>query len=40
MSASGALKNKRAEILQIAAKHGARNVRAFGSAVLEEAIPL
>lgn len=27
------LKNKRDEILQIAAKHGARNVRIFGSAV-------
>jgi hypothetical protein len=31
------LKEKRAEILRIAAKHGARNVRVFGSAVRGDA---
>lgn len=31
------LKNKRQEILNIAAKHGARNVRVFGSVALGEA---
>jgi len=33
------LKEKREEILQIAAKHGARNVRVFGSAARDEARP-
>jgi len=33
------LKEKRDEILRIAAKHGARNVRVFGSVVLGEARP-
>jgi predicted nucleotidyltransferase len=33
------LKNKREEILRIAAKHGARNVRVFGSVVRGEARP-
>jgi predicted nucleotidyltransferase len=33
------LKEKRAEILRIAAEHGARNVRVFGSAVRAEATP-
>ena len=31
------LKEKRAEILRIAAKHGARNLRVFGSAVRGDA---
>lgn len=31
------LKSKREEILGIAAKHGARNVRVFGSLIREEA---
>lgn len=34
-----ALKNKREEILRIAAKHGAKNVRIFGSAVRGESRP-
>jgi predicted nucleotidyltransferase len=33
------LKEKRDEILRIAAKHGARNVRVFGSVVRGEARP-
>lgn len=33
------LKEKRAEILQIAAKHGAKNVRVFGSVARGEAGP-
>ena len=33
------LKEKRAEIMKIAAKHGANNVRIFGSAVRGEATP-
>jgi predicted nucleotidyltransferase len=33
------LREKRAEILRIAAKHGARNVRVFGSAARGEAKP-
>jgi len=33
------LKAKRAEILRIAAQHGARNVRVFGSVVRGEATP-
>ncbi|MFQ5882291.1 MAG: nucleotidyltransferase family protein [Candidatus Methylomirabilales bacterium] len=34
------LKSKRDEILRIAAKHGARNVRIFGSAARGEAGPV
>ena len=34
-----ALKNKREEILRIAAKHGAKNVRIFGSAARGESGP-
>ncbi len=37
MSVEQLLKAKRAEILQIAAKHGARNVRVFGSVARGEA---
>ncbi|MFN3706301.1 MAG: nucleotidyltransferase family protein [Thermoflexales bacterium] len=37
MSVEQLLKEKRAEILQIAAKHGARNVRVFGSVARGEA---
>lgn len=33
------LKDKREEILAIAAKHGARNIRIFGSVVRKEAGP-
>jgi predicted nucleotidyltransferase len=33
------LREKRGEILRIAARHGARNVRVFGSAVRGEAKP-
>lgn len=33
MNLAGLLKEKREEILQIAVKHGARNVRVFGSIV-------
>ena len=33
------LKEKRAEIMKIAAKHGANNIRIFGSAVRGEATP-
>jgi len=34
-----ALKNKREEILRIAAKHGVKNVRIFGSAARGESRP-
>jgi len=37
MTAMGLLKEKRDEILRIAKKHGARNVRVFGSAARGEA---
>ncbi len=37
MTANDLLKDKREEILQIAAKYGARNVRVFGSAARGEA---
>jgi predicted nucleotidyltransferase len=37
MSVQDMLKEKREEILQIAARHGARNVRIFGSVVRGEA---
>lgn len=37
MTAEDLLREKREEILRIAAKHGARNVRVFGSAVRGEA---
>ena len=37
MVREGLLKEKRDEILRIAAKHGARNVRVFGSLVRGEA---
>ncbi len=37
MTAKDLLKEKREEILQIAAKYGARNVRVFGSAARGEA---
>ncbi len=37
MSVQDLLKEKREEILQIAARHGARNVRVFGSVVRGEA---
>jgi len=33
------LKEKRAEIMKIAVKHGAKNIRVFGSAVRGEATP-
>jgi len=33
------LKEKRAEIMKIAVKHGAKNIRIFGSAVRGEATP-
>jgi len=33
------LKEKRAEIMKIAAKHGANNIRIFGSAVRGDATP-
>lgn len=36
MGVSETLKLRRAEILQIAARHGARNVRVFGSAARAE----
>lgn len=39
MSIEELLKNKRVEILRVAAKHGARNVRIFGSAARGEAKP-
>ena len=37
MIPEGVLKGKREEILRIAAKHGARNVRVFGSLARGEA---
>ncbi|MGO9271543.1 MAG: nucleotidyltransferase family protein, partial [Terriglobia bacterium] len=37
MTAEELLKEKREKILSIAAKHGARNVRVFGSVVRGEA---
>lgn len=37
MNVTDLLRKKRDEILQIAARHGARNVRVFGSAVRGEA---
>ena len=37
MGLEGLLKEKRQEILRIAAKHGARNVRVFGSVARGEA---
>jgi hypothetical protein len=37
MTLEGLLKEKREEILRIAAKHGARNVRVFGSVARGEA---
>jgi uncharacterized protein len=37
MGIAETLKNKREEILRIAARHGARNVRVFGSVVRGEA---
>lgn len=39
MGISEILKDKRAEILKIAAKHGARNVRVFGSVARGDAGP-
>jgi len=39
MTASELLEKKREEILEIAAKHGARNVRVFGSVARGEADP-
>lgn len=39
MAIDGLLKTKRDEILHIAAKHGARNVRVFGSAARGQAGP-
>jgi len=39
MTVSELVKAKREEILKIAAKHGARNVRVFGSVAREEAGP-
>ncbi len=39
MGISELLKDKREEILRIAAKHGARNVRVFGSVARGEAGP-
>ena len=39
MSPSKALKNKREEILRIAAAHGAQNIRLFGSVSRGEAGP-
>jgi hypothetical protein len=39
MGADELLKEKRADILRIAAQHGARNVRLFGSAARGEARP-
>ncbi len=39
MSVDELLKEKRAEILRIAAQHGARNVRLFGSVARGEARP-
>lgn len=37
MTVDELLKSRREEILRIAAKHGARNVRVFGSVIREEA---
>jgi uncharacterized protein len=39
MNLAALLKEKREEILRIAAEHGARNVRVFGSVVRGEARP-
>lgn len=39
MSTDELLKEKREEILRIASKHGARNIRVFGSVVRGEARP-
>ena len=39
MNVEALLKEKREDILRIAAKHGARNVRVFGSVVRGEARP-
>jgi predicted nucleotidyltransferase len=39
MTIEALLKEKREEILRIAAKHGARNVRVFGSLARGEAPP-
>lgn len=39
MGVSETLKSRRAEILQLAASHGARNVRVFGSGARSEAGP-
>ncbi len=39
MTAMELIEQKREEILRIAAKHGARNVRVFGSVVRDEAGP-
>lgn len=39
MGIDGLLREKREEILQIAHKHGARNVRVFGSVAKGEAQP-
>jgi len=39
MVADGLLNAKRADILRIAAKHGVRNVRVFGSAARGESSP-
>ena len=39
MAASSVLKDKRKEILRIAAAHGARNIRVFGSASRGKAVP-
>ena len=39
MNVEALLKEKREDILRIAAKHGARNVRVFGSIVRGEARP-
>ena len=38
-SSAGLLREKRAEILELAAKHGASNVRIFGSVARDEAGP-
>lgn len=39
MTVEDALRDKRSEVLRLAAEHGARNVRVFGSAARGEAGP-
>jgi len=39
MSINGILREKRSDILRIAAKHGARDIRVFGSAARGESNP-